>query len=43
VPRINRRSSQKIKMNFFKRQEMYKKKKDQNFEKLNRSVDSYSY
>lgn len=43
VPKINKRSSKKIKMDFFERQEMYRKKKLRNIKKLNRSVDSYSY
>jgi hypothetical protein len=43
APRINRRSSQKIKMSFQDRQEMYKKKKDRNIQKLNQSLDSFSF
>lgn len=43
IPKINRRSSSRIKMDFFERQQMYKKKKEKNIEKLNRSVDSYSF
>lgn len=39
VPHINKRSSSRIKMEFFDRQQMYKKNKEEKLDRLNKSTD----